>query len=122
MKIAHKVVLVPIGEKVPLPQFLTDIINDIFYDGAIDYSVAKQVTDYKIQNQTVRNAICFEATTDIIYEDNPKYVIANSNNAWFTPSIQPILQKMLLQYYSNRYKTTIYHSINGYKSYIIKPY
>jgi apolipoprotein N-acyltransferase len=121
MTIAHKVVLVPIGEKIPLPKFLTDIINNIFYNGASDYNVANNVTNYKINNITFRNAICFEATTNTIYKNNPKYIIANSNNAWFRPSIQPTIQKMLLQILSNRYNTTIFHSINGSNSYIISP-
>jgi apolipoprotein N-acyltransferase len=113
MKIAHKVVLVPIGEKIPLPKFLVDIINNIFFDGANDYSVADDVSDYTLQGIKFRNAICFEATTPIVYKNNPKYLIANSNNNWFTPSIQPTIQKMLLQYYSKKYKTIIFHSINS---------
>ena len=42
MQIANKVVLVPFGEAVPLPEKLRDIINDTFYDGAKDYETAKK--------------------------------------------------------------------------------
>jgi apolipoprotein N-acyltransferase len=119
--IANKVVPVPIGEKIPLPQFLVDFINDIFYDGANDYSSANDVTNYYLHDTKFRNAICFEATVKDLYKNNPKYLIANSNNAWFSPSIQPIMQKLLLQGLSNRYGTTIFHSCNGSSSYIITP-
>jgi apolipoprotein N-acyltransferase len=119
--IANKVVPVPIGEKIPLPQFLVDFINDVFYDGAVDYSSANDVTDYYLHDIKFRNAICFEATVKDLYKNNPKYLIANSNNAWFSPSIQPIMQKLLLQGLSNRYGTTIFHSCNGSSSYIITP-
>ncbi len=103
-KVAHKVVLVPFGEAVPMPEKIRNFINDFFYNGAKDYETAKKATSFMIKNTKFRNAICYEITTDEIYEnlDTP-YVIAISNNAWFTPSIQPILQKLLMQYYKNRY-------------------
>jgi len=41
---------------------------------------------------------------------------------WFKPSIEPVLQKDLLKYYSNIYGTTIYHSINGSSSYVVVPH
>ena len=40
LSIAKKVVLVPFGEEIPLPKFFVDLINDIFYNGATDYSKA----------------------------------------------------------------------------------
>jgi len=120
IEVANKVVLVPFGEANPLPKFLSDIVNRIFYDGAVDYKASKFVYDYKIGDRTYRNAICFEATSDKLYENSPKYMIAISNLNWFTPSTQPTLQKLLLKYYHQRYGTIIYHSINGSRSYIIK--
>lgn len=119
-QVASKVVLVPFGESNPLPDFLSDIVNNIFYDGAIDYVSHNEITDYKVNNETYRNAICFEATSQELYETPANNMIAISNNGWFTPSIQPTLQKILLQYYSKKYKTTIYHSVNMSKSYIIQ--
>lgn len=120
--VAHKVVLVPFGEAVPLPQKIRDMINDIFYNGAKDYETAKNPTTFNIKNVNFRNAICYEATTDIIYQnlDTP-YVIAISNNAWFMPSIQPILQKLLLKYYAKKYNLLIYNVTNKSKSGIIHP-
>lgn len=119
IEIANKVVLVPFGEVNPLPKFLSDIVNKIFYDGAIDYKASKNVYDYTIDNIKYRNAICFEATSERLYENSPKYMIAISNLNWFTPSIQPTLQKLLLKYYHRKYGTIIYHSINGSRSYIV---
>lgn len=120
ISVANKVVLVPFGESNPLPDFLSDWINKIFYDGAVDYVASANVVDYKIDGKTYRNAICFEATSERLYEGKPKNMIVLSNNGWFTPSIEPTLQKLLLQYYSKKYGTTIYHSVNMSESYMVK--
>ncbi len=119
MKVFHKVVLVPFGEEIPLPKFLKRWINDIFYDGAEDFSTAKKPQDYEIERILIRNAICFEATTPILYTNNPNFMIALSNNAWFTPSSEPTIQHLLLKLFSRLHVTTIYHSVNGSKSEII---
>ena len=118
--IANKVVLVPFGESNPLPDFLSKWVNDIFYDGAIDYEASANVTDYQIDDKTYRNAICFEATSEKLYIGHPKNMIVLSNNGWFYPSIEPTLQKLLLLYYNKKYGTTIYHSVNMSESYIIQ--
>lgn len=125
IKVANKVVLVPFGESNPLPDFLSDWVNKVFYDGAVDYKASTKITDYTIDGKTYRNAICFEATSEKLYaKDNnasrPKHMIVLSNNGWFAPSTEPTLQKLLLQYYSKKYGTTIYHAVNMSKSYIIQ--
>lgn len=120
VQIANKVLLVPFGESNPLPDFLSNWVNEVFYDGAVDYQASKEMTDYIIQNNTYRNAICFEATSEKLYEGNPKQMIVLSNNGWFVPSIEPSLQKILLQYYSKKYGTTIYHSVNMSNAYMVK--
>lgn len=123
VKIAKKVVLVPFGEEIPFPKFLVDIINDIFYNGAQDYAKASKATDFEIMGQKFRNAICYEGTTDKIFENlnDVKYMIVTSNNAWFTPSIEPTLQKLLLRYYSKKYDVTIFHVVNGSENFIFRP-
>ncbi len=123
MQVAKKVVLVPFGEEIPLPKFLVDLINKIFYNGAQDYSKASSATDFIIKGEKIRNAICYEATTDKIFENlgDTKYMIAISNNAWFTPSIEPTLQHLLLKYYSRKYKVTIFHVANGSPNRIYRP-
>ena len=87
------------------------------------YKKAEKATDFLIKNTKFRNANCYEATKEEIYADlnNTKYMIAISNNAWFTPSIQPTLQKLLLKYYAKKYNITIFHSVNGSSNYIINP-
>jgi apolipoprotein N-acyltransferase len=125
MSIANKVLLVPFGESNPLPDFLSDWINKVFYDGSVDYVASTEIVDYTIDGTTYRNAICFEATSEKLYEEDaegnrPKNMIVLSNNGWFTPSIEPTLQKLLLQYYSKKYGTTIYHSVNMSESYVIR--
>ena len=104
-EVAHKVVLVPFGEAIPLPEKVKNFINNIFYNGAKDYETANHPTTFTIQNVKFRNSICYEVTTDEIYKNlDTSYVIAISNNGWFTPSIQPTLQKLLMKYYENKYK------------------
>jgi apolipoprotein N-acyltransferase len=62
--VANKVVLVPFGESNPLPDFLSDWVNKVFYDGAVDYKASKNIIDYKFDKETYSNAICFEATSE----------------------------------------------------------
>ena len=121
VQISNKVVLVPFGEAVPLPKLLRDFINNQFYNGAKDYQTAKKPTTFVIKNIKFRNAICYEITTDKIYQDlDTSYIIAISNNAWFVPSIEPTLQSLLLKYYAKKYNVIIYHSTNGSPNQIIK--
>ncbi len=110
--IANKVVLVPFGEEIPLPKFIARWINDTFYNGAEDYHTAKKPVDLNLSTGTFRNAICYEATRDELFVGHPGQMIAISNNAWFTPSIEPTLQRLLLEYFSKKYGTVIYHSAN----------
>ena len=123
IQIAKKVVLVPFGEEIPFPKFIVDFINKVFYNGAQDYSKASEPTDFVIKGEKFRNAICYEATTDKIFENlgNTEYMVAISNNAWFTPSIEPTLQHLLLKYYSKKYDVNIYHIANGSSNRIYRP-
>jgi len=111
-EVAKKLVLVPFGEYIPLPKFAQKIINDTFFSGASDFVVAERPTDFIIKGVKFRNAICYEATCQEIYEGEVDFVIATSNNAWFAPSIEPTLQKLLLRYYGRKNGVTIYHSAN----------
>ena len=117
---AKKMVLVPFGEYIPLPKFMRHFINEMFFDGAEDYTPALKPTDYIIKGVKFRNAICYEVTCEEIYENDPQYIIAMSNNAWFTPSIEPTLQSLLMKYYAQKHHSVIYHSANIAKSIIIK--
>ena len=111
-KIAKKLVLVPFGEYIPLPSFMQKFINDTFFAGASDFVTAKKPTDFIIKGIKFRNAICYEATCQKLYNGDVKYMIAISNNAWFLPSIEPTLQKLLMEYYGRKNGVTVYHSAN----------
>lgn len=111
-EIAKKTVLVPFGEYIPLPKFMQKWVNDTFFGGASDFTTAKKPHDFTIRGVKFRLAICYEATTDKLFEGNPKYMIAISNNAWFAPSIEPTLQNLLMRYFARKYGTVIYHSAN----------
>ena len=118
--IAKKLVLVPFGEYIPLPKFAQKLINDIFFNGTSDFVPADKPTDFLIKGVKFRNAICYEATCQELYEGDVKYLIATSNNAWFAPSIEPTLQNLLLKYYVRKNGVTIYHAANYQGSGIIK--
>ena len=117
---AKKLVLVPFGEYVPLPKFAQDFINDTFFAGQADFKTAEKPSDFIIKNQKFRNAICYEATCAEIYEGDVDFIIATSNNAWFSPSIEPTLQKLLMRYYARKNGVTIYHAANYKGTGIIK--
>jgi len=121
LRVVDKHILVPFGEYVPLPKFFKDLINDIIYDGAEDTTPSSKPGNFMLKDRVYRNAICYEATSQKIYEDYPKYVIAISNNAWFAPSIQPTLQYILIKYYARRYNTIVYHSANISGTRVITP-
>lgn len=110
--IAKKLVLVPFGEYVPLPKFAQKVVNDYFFAGQSDFSIATEPSDFMIKGVKFRNAICYEATCQEIYEGDVNFVLALSNNAWFTPSIEPTIQKLLMRYYARKNAVIIYHSAN----------
>ncbi len=112
MQIAKKMVLVPFGEYIPLPDFLHTFINDIFFDGAPDYVNATEPTTFDVDGMPFRNAVCYEATCPELYEGAPPYMIAISNNAWFAPSIEPTLQRLLMEFYAKKHGTVIFHAAN----------
>lgn len=119
-KAAKKMILVPFGEYIPLPKFAQKLINDTFFAGASDFKNASEPTDFLIKGVKFRNAICYEATCKEIYDGGVEFVIATSNNAWFAPSIEPTLQKLLIKHYARKNGTTVYHSANYRGSGIIK--
>ncbi|MEA1917608.1 MAG: apolipoprotein N-acyltransferase, partial [Campylobacterota bacterium] len=79
---------------------------------ALEYSTTPYPSDFTIKGVKFRNAICYEATCSEIYEDNPEYVVATSNNGWFVPSIEPTLQNLLIKYYARKYNSTVLHVTN----------
>jgi len=121
MRRLDKFILVPFGEEIPLPAFARDLINKIFFGGAKDFETASATSDYEIDGVKIRNAICYEATRDELFEGKFDVMIAVTNNGWFVPSTEPNLQRILLRYYATKYGKAIYHSVNGSSSEIITP-
>jgi apolipoprotein N-acyltransferase len=119
IKILDKHELVPFGEYIPLP-FFQKQINELFFGNASDYSTSSRFGIFKIKNIKFINAICYEATIEKLYDLKPTYVMAITNDAWFTPSIEPVLQKMLIKLFAYTHYKVVYHAINGYKSYAIQ--
>lgn len=119
MMIVNKRYLVPFGEYIPLPRFIRNGINALFYDGASDYSKAKKLNDVVIEGVQFRNAICYEVTKEELYKTDAPYILAISNNGWFTPSIEPTLQRLIITFYAKKYRKIVYHSVNMSKSEVI---
>ncbi len=118
--VADKVVLVPFGEANPLPDWAGRWINEIFFDGAPDYQPAETPTDFRIDGKKFRAAVCFEGTSEHLYADRPERMVLLSNNGWFVPSVEPTLQRLLLEYYTRKYGTEIWHAVNASPSYIVR--
>ncbi|WP_104721429.1 apolipoprotein N-acyltransferase [Helicobacter mesocricetorum] len=123
MQVFHKVILVPFGETIPLPSSLANFINELIFKGGNDFTKNPNTTpnSARINGQDFQLAICYEATREEYYQSSPKFLLAISNNAWFAPSIEPTLQKLLMLYFAKNYGTTIYHSSNASPSFILSP-
>ena len=118
-QVADKVYLVPFGEGNPLPKWAGRWINNIFFEGAEDYRTAEAPTDFEINGLRFRNAVCYEGTVEAMFKDAPPYMVVLSNNGWFTPSIEPDMQRLLMKLYARRYGVRIYHAANQSPSEII---
>ena len=113
VSVAKKTILVPFGEYIPLPAFIKEWVDRVIFDGASDFVTADKPTDFIIHGVKFRNAICYEATRKELYTPDVRYMIAMSNNGWFTPSIEPTLQKLLIQFYARQNNTIVFHSANS---------
>ncbi|MDP1783865.1 MAG: apolipoprotein N-acyltransferase [Sulfuricurvum sp.] len=111
--VAKKMILVPFGEYIPLPSFLREWVNREVFAGGSDFVTAKKPTDFIIKGVKFRNAICYEATRAELYTPDARYLIAISNNGWFKPSIEPILQNLLIRFYARKNGSMVFHAANG---------
>ena len=114
-KILNKHFLVPFGEEIPI---FKNLIKN--YINISEFNKGDKLNQYTLKDQSITNAICYEVTKEEIYK-NSKTIIAISNNAWFDGVIQPNLQRLLIQFYANKYKVVVYHATNGEKTSTIKP-
>lgn len=122
VKIFDKVILAPFGEKIPLPDFLAKPLHKIFLgDHSPQFSASSNFGSFIFEGERIKSVICYEGTSELSYQDFPRYLIVISNNAWFPHTIEAALQKNLMKYYARLYKTTILHSSNGSPSFVIFP-
>ncbi|MBD3798424.1 MAG: apolipoprotein N-acyltransferase [Epsilonproteobacteria bacterium] len=113
LTVAKKTILVPFGEYIPLPEFVSRWVNREIFGGGADFVTAEKPTDFNINGVSFRNAICYEATRQELYTPEVRYMIAMSNNGWFKPSIEPTVQKLLIRFYARKNNTIVFHSANG---------
>ena len=119
---ADKVFLAPFGEYMPVPLFVADLFSRATGVNVAQFDKnALTPQDLDAWGVVFRNAICYEATTRAVYADFPPLVLMTTNNAWFAPSIEPILQLSLVKYYARRYGATVLVAANASKSGVITP-
>lgn len=121
MRILHKVILAPFGEKIPLPDMLAKPLYKLFFGIDVPLGQAEKPQDFEALGRIWRNAICYEGTSKLLYANAPQYLMMMSNNAWFYPSIEPYLQRVLLKYYARKFGTLIVHSANFSNAMVISP-
>lgn len=114
-----KKILVPFGEEIPLPAFLKKPINELFFGGASDFGKASDFSYIEVKGAKIKVGICYEGTRAELYEDKPDFVAVISNNAWFAPSTESALQRLLLRYYAFKNGASIFHATNASTAEII---
>lgn len=115
--ILNKHFLVPFGEEIP---FFKTFIKKYFLKNIEEFDKGPVQSQYKLNNQIITNAICYEATKERNYK-NSQIIIALSNNAWFNHSTEYKLQQLLMKFYASKYGVSIYHSVNGKENAVILP-
>ncbi|MFQ6341476.1 apolipoprotein N-acyltransferase [Campylobacter sp. VTCC 70190] len=115
--ILNKHFLVPFGEEIP---FFKDLIKNYFLKNIEEFAKGPVQSQYKLNNQIITNAICYEATKEQNYK-NSQIIIALSNNAWFNHSTEYKLQQLLMKFYASKYGVSVYHSVNGKENAVILP-
>lgn len=115
--IFNKHFLVPFGEEIP---FFKELVKKYFLPNMEEFTRGPVQSQYKLNNSLITNAICYEATKEQNYK-NSQIIIALSNNAWFKYSNEYKLQKLLMQFYANKYGVSVYHATNGKENAVILP-
>ncbi|TKX31750.1 apolipoprotein N-acyltransferase [Campylobacter estrildidarum] len=115
--ILNKHFLVPFGEEIPI---FKNLVQKYFLPNMQEFSKGPLQSKYKLDNQIITNAICYEATKEQNYK-NSNIIIAISNNAWFNHSTEYKLQQLLMKFYASKYGVSVYHAVNGKENTFIEP-
>lgn len=122
-----KIILVPFGEEIPLPRFLSRFIEKIFFEnGTFEKSEQKSPQSVQIADLELVIAICYEGSRPEFFKseiwqnssnsDSMKNLVLISNNAWFSifgkKSSQAALQRLLLEFFARKNNVKIWHSSN----------
>lgn len=113
--VADKIELVPFGEILPFSSVLK------LFGMSVGFNSGEEVVVVEYKGLKIAIANCYEGTMSLPYKKGAKYIIMTSNNAWFAPSTQDIMQKMIIKYYARKYDTFVYHSTNSSPKAIITP-
>lgn len=119
---AHKVILAPFGETMPFPRVIANYLDRFFFGSEVfKLGSAHSFKNISTHALEFRPLVCYEGTSKRAYSNSSPVLVVMSNNAWFVPSIEPFLQRMLLKYYARRFHKSIIHSANKSPSYILTP-
>lgn len=118
--VADKIALVPFGETLPFNALIAPLYTKIFHT-SFGFNLGKEIVTMQYNGLKIANANCYEGTMDLPYKHGAKYIIMESNNAWFAPSTQPFMQQMIIKYYARVYNVFIYHATNLSPKSIITP-
>ena len=117
--IADKVALVPFGEKLPFGWITEEFLKKLGIQSP--FNEAEKLVSIKWRLHSITIANCYEATLPLPYQTGAKHIFVGSNNAWFYPSSQYHLQRMIIKYYARQYGSFVYHATNMTPAFVITP-
>ena len=117
--IADKVALVPFGEKLPFGWITEEFLRKLGIQSP--FNEAEKLVSIKWRLHSITIANCYEATLPLPYQTGAKHIFVGSNNAWFYPSSQYHLQRMIIKYYARQYGSFVYHATNMTPAFVITP-
>ena len=112
VQILHKHYLVAFGEETSNLPLIGNFVRTYLLPNMIDYTRGEPLNQYFVGEQLITNAICYEVTKEVLYE-NSDIIIAISNNAWFDNLVEPALQRLLISFYASKYGVSVYHATNA---------
>lgn len=113
--VADKIELVPFGETAPFEGILKA------FGVKSGFNRGEKILTFEYKGLKFAIANCYEGSMSLPYKSGAKYILMGSNNAWFAPSTQHFMQKMIIKYYARYYDAFVYHATNFSPKYIISP-